>query len=115
MMERLGTSSSFSGSAEGTRFQFQISNFKSQMRERAFGTAAKRILGAIALSIAITLPWQLIMLARHGRAFAGVFYVSEGAMPALQVVENHPGNPAFYFMILHYHPHVTAGPASHPH
>ena len=56
---------------------------------------------ALMLSMALTLPWQLVMLLRHGRAFARVFYVGEGAMPALQVVENHPGAPGFHLMMLH--------------
>ena len=57
--------------------------------------------GGLILSICLTLPWQGLMLARHGRAFANAFYVGEGALPAMQAIENHPGRPTFYVQIFH--------------
>ncbi len=58
-------------------------------------------IGGLALSFCLTLPWQGLMLLRHGRVFAQAFYVGEGALPAMQVIENHPGRPTFYIQIFH--------------
>lgn len=57
--------------------------------------------GGLALALGLTLPWQGLMLARYGRVFAKAFYVGEGALPAMQVIENHPGDSTFYLQIFH--------------
>jgi hypothetical protein len=59
-------------------------------------------IGGLALALAIMLPWQIFMLAKYGRAFAQAFYVGEGALPAMQAIENHPGNPMFYILVFHW-------------
>lgn len=64
--------------------------------------AVRHAVGGLALALAITLPWQIFMLANYGRAFARAFYVGEGALPAMQPIENHPGNPMFYILVLHW-------------
>ena len=69
--------------------------------ERRLKTNLVTPLLALLLAVLLTVPWQIAMLNIHGRAFASVFYGSEGAIPALHVVENHPGDPGFYFMVLH--------------
>jgi 4-amino-4-deoxy-L-arabinose transferase-like glycosyltransferase len=58
-------------------------------------------LGGLTLAFALTLPWQIMMLARYGHAFGRAFYFGEGLLPALQVIENHPGNPMFYVWVFH--------------
>jgi 4-amino-4-deoxy-L-arabinose transferase-like glycosyltransferase len=62
----------------------------------------RHAIGGFALAVAITLPWQIFMLANYGRAFAQAFYVGEGALPAMQAIENHPGNPMFYILVFHW-------------
>ena len=42
----------------------------------------RHALGGAGVAFALTLPWQLAMLARHGAMFARAFYVGEGALPA---------------------------------
>ena len=61
----------------------------------------RHAIGGLILSICLTLPWQGLMLAQHGRAFANAFYVGEGALPAMHAIENHPGQPTFYIQIFH--------------
>jgi 4-amino-4-deoxy-L-arabinose transferase-like glycosyltransferase len=55
----------------------------------------------VVVAYALTLPWQMAMLWRHGRAFASAFYLGEGALPAFRAIENHPGDWRFYPMMLH--------------
>ena len=57
--------------------------------------------GALLILLCIVLPWQIFMLANHGRTFYRAFYISEGALPAFEVVENHPGGTFFYFNMFH--------------
>ena len=61
----------------------------------------RHAVGGLALAFGLTLPWQGLMLARYGRVFAKAFYVGEGALPAMQVIENHPGDSTFYLQIFH--------------
>ena len=61
----------------------------------------RHAMGGLALAFGLTLPWQGLMLGRYGRVFAKAFYVGEGALPAMQVIENHPGDPTFYLQIFH--------------
>jgi 4-amino-4-deoxy-L-arabinose transferase-like glycosyltransferase len=61
----------------------------------------RHVVGGIFVAYALTLPWQIAMLCRHGRAFASAFYLGEGALPAFRAIENHPGDWRFYPMMLH--------------
>ena len=74
--------------------------------DRAFDRSASRwrwrhAIAALGMAILLTVPWQTMMVLRYGHAFTKVFYLSEGAGPALTVTEDHPGNRWFYLMILH--------------
>jgi 4-amino-4-deoxy-L-arabinose transferase-like glycosyltransferase len=69
--------------------------------ERPAAWRWRHFLRGLALTLALTLPWQLTMLAMHGRAFVRAFYIGEGAMPAVQAIENHPGDWRYYPMMLH--------------
>ena len=93
---------SVSGKSRIPDFRYQISDFKSEIpnSESQISNLKSQILGLV-LAFALTLPWQLMMLARHGRAFGRMFYIGEGALPAMQAIENHPGDHAFYLMVMH--------------
>jgi 4-amino-4-deoxy-L-arabinose transferase-like glycosyltransferase len=61
----------------------------------------RHVFGGAVVAYALTLPWAMLMLWRHGRTFASAFYLGEGVLPALAAIENHPGDWRFYPMILH--------------
>jgi 4-amino-4-deoxy-L-arabinose transferase-like glycosyltransferase len=61
----------------------------------------RQMAGGAGLGIALTLPWQLAMLAWQGREFFERFYWHESGARMLRAVEKHAAGPDFYLRVLH--------------